>query len=123
VLSGSSALGTTDRNVMGAITVPVGYIEGGVEDISRAAAEADYAALSDGIPAAIVARSSGDHITISFNDQTIVAQEAEMALNWMDLALYGTQEAYDALTSTNICTGCEPGLYTLTSKNMEKLLQ
>lgn len=123
VLSGSSALGTADVNVMGAITVPVGYSEGGPEDISRAAAEADYAALSEGVPGMIVARTTGDHITISFTDQTIVAQEAETGLNWMDLVLYGTQAAYDALTSDTICTGCEPGLYNLESKNLEELLQ
>ncbi|MBN1653408.1 MAG: hypothetical protein JXA30_06490 [Deltaproteobacteria bacterium] len=120
VLSGSSALGTTDVNVMGAITVPVGYAEGGAEDISRAAATADYEALPEGIPAMIVARSTGDHMTIS-TDPTALAQEAEMSLNWLDLCLYGTHEAYDALTSPNICTGCEPGLWTLTSKNIEKL--
>ena len=70
----------------------------------------------------IVTRSSGDHLTISYGDQTIVAREAEISLNWMDLALYGTREAYDALTSQNICTGCDPGLWTLTSKNLETLL-
>jgi hypothetical protein len=123
VLSGSSAVGATDATVMGAISVPVGYIECGPEDISRAAAGADYAALTDGIPAMIVARSSGDHLTISSGDQTIVAREAEMSLHWMDLALYGTREAYDALTSQTICTGCEPGLWTLTSRNLEALLQ
>jgi hypothetical protein len=121
VLSGSSALGSTDVNAMGAINVPVGYTEGGTEDISRAAAESDYAALPEGVPAMIAARSSGDHVTISFTDQTIVGQEAEIALNWMDLCLYGTKEAYDALTSDPICTGCEAGLYTFTSKNIEKL--
>ncbi len=123
VLSGSSAIGATDTAVMGSITAPVGFIEGGPEDISRAPAEADYAALSDGVPAMIVARSTGDHLTISYGDQTIVAREAEISLNWMDLALYGTPEAYDALTSPNICTGCDPGLWTLTSKHLETLLQ
>jgi len=122
VLSGSSAIGTTDVSIMGAITAPVGYIEGGPEDISRAAAEMDYAAMTDGVPAMIVARSTGDHLTVSYGDQTIVAREAEMSLHWMDLALYGTRAAYDALTSPTICTNCDPGLWTLTSKHLEALL-
>jgi hypothetical protein len=71
----------------------------------------------------IVARSTGDHFTISFTDVTIVTQESETALYWMDLILYGAQAAYDALTSDTICTGCEPGMYTLKSKNIETLLQ
>jgi hypothetical protein len=120
VLSGSSALGSTDVNVMGAISVPVGYVCGGTEDVSHAPAIADYEALPNGIPAMILSRSSGDHITIS-TDVTILAQEAEMALNWMDLSLYGTKEAFNALTSATVCSGCEAGVWTLTSKNLETL--
>lgn len=120
VLSGSSALGSTDANVMGAISVPVGYATGGTEDVSHAAVFADYEALPDGIPAMIVSRSSGDHVTVS-TDTTILPQEAEMALNWMDLSLYGTKKACEALSSATVCSGCEPGVWTLTSKHLETL--
>jgi predicted dienelactone hydrolase len=120
VLSGSSALGSTNTSVMAAISVPVGYVEGGTEDISRAAAMSDYAALSPGIPAMIVSRSSGNHLMIS-TDPTNLAQEAEISLDWMDLSLYGTKEAFNALTSATLCSGCQPGIWTLTSKNLETL--
>lgn len=80
----------------------------------------DYALLSAGIAAMVVNRSTGDHITVS-TDEMVLPQVAEIALNWMDLAVFGTPEAADALTSPTVCTGCAPGVWTLTSKNMETL--
>ena len=120
VLSGSSAFFGADAMVIGGISVPVGYVVGGSEDIAGANAAADYDALADGIPAMIVSRSSGDHMTVS-TDMTILPQVAEIALNWMDLTLYGTKEAAEALNSPTVCSGCEQGVWTLKSKNLEQL--
>lgn len=120
VLSGSSAVGSVDKAIMGAVKVPVGYIVGGEEDIAGANARGDYAALKEGIPAMIVNRREGDHQTVS-TDEKILPEDAEIALNWMDLVLYGTPAAYDALTSKNVCDKCTPGDWTLTAKHLEKL--
>jgi hypothetical protein len=52
----------------------------------------------------------------------ILPEVAEIALNWMDLALYGTADAHDALTSANVCASCTAGDWMLQSKNLEALL-
>jgi len=122
VLSGSSAFAGANQAVMSKITVPVGYIVGGSQDIAGANATADYDALADGIPAMIVSRFEGDHRTVS-TDPGILAHEAEIALNWLDLALYGTQAAHDELTSETVCASCEAGHFQLKSKGLETLLQ
>jgi hypothetical protein len=46
-----------------------------------------------------------------------------MALHWMDLTLCGTPEAAEALSSDTVCSGCEPSVWTLTSKHLETLQQ
>ena len=121
VLSGSSALAATDTKVMAAIDVPIGYVVGSSdEDIAAPNAIADYEAMGDGVPGMIVSRSSGDHVTVS-TDTTVLAQVAEIALDWMDLALYGTPAAADALTSPNVCAKCEPGMWTLKEKHLATL--
>jgi hypothetical protein len=123
VLSGSSALGSSDRAAMGAISVPVGYVVGGPdEDIAYAAANMDYDLLEDGVPGMVVNRSMGDHVTVS-TDETILPQHAEIALNWMDLAIYGTREAAETLKSPTLCTGCQAGVWTLKSKNLDMLVK
>jgi hypothetical protein len=122
VLSGSSSIGSADLSVINAIEVPVGYVVGGPEDIAGANATSDYDALGAGIPAMIVSRSSGDHMTVS-TDTMILPQVAEIALNWMDLALYGTQAAADALKSPTICTGCQAGVWSLKSKGLDTLVK
>jgi len=122
VLSGSSSVSGADTAVMSAITVPIGYVVGGAEDIAGANATADYDALKAGIPAMIISRSSGDHMTVS-TDTMVLPQVAEMALDWMDLALYGTKEAADALKSATLCTGCMAGVWKLKSKDLELLVQ
>jgi predicted dienelactone hydrolase len=119
LLSGSSAIGST---MVDGIKVPVAYVVGGTEDISRTNAEADYAAFADGLPAMIVKRSSGDHLTIS-NDQTVMVDAADISVNWLDLTMFGLQGALDALKSPTVCTGCQAGLWTMTSKNLEKLVK
>jgi hypothetical protein len=72
------------------------------------------------IPVLIEMRSSGDHPFIS-SDATVVKQAAEMGLNWLDLTLFGTKAAFDALSKPEPCTGLMPGLWTAKSKNLEKL--
>jgi hypothetical protein len=101
-------------------TVPVGYVVGGRDDIAGANASADYDALKAEIPAMIVSRSTGDHVTVS-TDMAVLDDVAEIALNWIDLALYGTKQAAEALTAANVCSICDAGMWKLKSKNLEKL--
>ena len=122
VLSGSSAVGSVDKTVMEKVTVPVGYIVGGSEDIAGANAKGDYDAMKEGLPAMIVHRRAGDHPTVS-TDPMVLPQNAEISLNWLELALYGKQQAYDDLKSENVCDVCTPGDWTLESKNLESLLK
>jgi predicted dienelactone hydrolase len=120
VLSGSSSTSGADARVINAIKVPVGYITGGSEDISAANVDADYALLNKELPVMVVSRATGDHITVS-TDEKILPVDAEIGLNWMDLALFGTKEAADALKSPAVCALCEPGLWKMKSRNLEKL--
>jgi hypothetical protein len=120
VLSGSSSVGGTDTAVMKKVKVPLGFIVGGSEDIAGANATGDYNALNEGIPAMIVNRRVGDHQTVS-TDPMIAPEVAEIALNWMDLAVNGTKAALDALNSANHCDKCTPGDWMIKSKNLEKL--
>lgn len=120
VLSGSSTSGGVDANLMRSISVPVGYIVGGSDDIASARATMDFKAMQDGVPAMIVRRYEGDQDEVS-TDASILAAEAEIALNWMDLVLFGTHQAYDALTSSSVCGDCTPGDWKLESKHMETL--
>lgn len=120
VLSGSSAVGSVNTNVMKAIKIPVGYIVGGSEDIAGGNAEGDYEAMNDGVPAMIVNRHEGDHETVSTNPM-IAPFVAEIALDWMDLAVYGTKAAHDALNSMNVCNSCKPGEWMIKSKSIDML--
>lgn len=123
VLSGSSAIGASSPEVMAEIKVPLGFVVGSAtEDMAAAPALGDYQALGDGIAGMIVNRFEGDHFLISAGD-TILPEIGEIALNWMVLVLYGTQQAYDALTSANVCDSCTPGWWTLQGKNLDTLLQ
>jgi predicted dienelactone hydrolase len=120
VLSGSSSTSGAGVRVINAIKVPVGYITGGSEDISAADVDADYALLNKELPVMVVSRATGDHITVS-TDKKILPVDAEIGLNWMDLALFGTKEAADVLKSPAVCALCEPGLWKMKSRNLEKL--
>lgn len=122
VLSGSSGFGAANREVIDRIKVPVGYIVGGATDVAGANATSDYDALPAGVPAAIVSRFEGDHRTVS-TDPDILDDEAEISLSWMELAVFGSGRAHDALTSATVCQGCEPGHYTLKAKHLETLLR
>jgi len=121
VLSGSSAMGSANAMVIDNITVPVGYVVGGEEDIAGANATYDYEAMKEGLPAMIAHRFEGDHLTVS-SDMMIVPDVGKIGLSFMNLALYGSQEGYDELTSDTVCAGCEEGHWTLESKNLETLL-
>jgi len=122
VLSGSSGFGGADTTVTNAIKVPVAYVVGGEEDIARANAEADYEAFASGIPSMIVSRSSGDHLMIS-NNAEVMTDAADMSINWLDLTMFGLQGALDALNAPTVCSGCDSGLWTVTSKNLDTLVK
>jgi predicted dienelactone hydrolase len=122
VLSGSTAMGSPNKTVINGIKVPVAYVVGGTEDIARANAEADYQAFTAGLPAMMVKRSSGDHLTIS-NNAMVMADAADISVNWLDLTLFGLGGALEALKTPTVCTGCQSGLWTLTAKNLETLVK
>jgi dienelactone hydrolase len=124
VLSGSSAIpGSSDDLIdaaMGAITVPIAYVTGGPEDISRGQIAKDYAALGDGIPAYVASRSEADHLTVSTDVGILTDEVAAIAVNWFDLALYDNTEAATALTD-DPCPACAEGTWTVESKNLASL--
>jgi len=123
VLSGSSALGSVDKEIMKSITIPVGYVVGNMsEDVAAPNAADDYDAMQDGIPALLVNRTMGDHLTVS-TDAMILPQDAEIALNWMDLALFGNKQAHDMLMSPAVCNGCTANTWVVKSKHLDKLLK
>lgn len=105
---------------MKAVTAPVGYVVGGSEDIAGAAASADYDNLNAGIPAALISRAMGDHVTVS-TDVMILPDVAEIALNWLDLSLYGTVDARKALSASSVCASCKNGPWMLKAKHLETL--
>lgn len=122
VLSGSSGVGKTDLETMQAITVPVGYVEGGPTDQTRKRAESDYAAMDQTLPAMFVTRDVAGHVTIS-TDVAMLEETADIAHHWLDLVLYGNSDSYDELNSENVCSDCTPGKWSLTSRNLERLVQ
>ena len=75
----------------------------------------DYDLLPAKVPAMVVQRASGDHPTVSTN-KDMQRDEAEMALNWFRATLYHDKAAARTLT-TVICDGCDPKIWTATSKN------
>lgn len=122
VLSGASGVGAADAAVIERINVPIGYVVGGEADVIRTSAFSDYEALPNGVPAMIVSRSEGDHRAVSL-DQAILVDEAEIALHWMELAVFGSQAAHAWLTSPSLCEGCAPGQYELKAKHLDTLLR
>jgi hypothetical protein len=122
ILSGSSAATGPAANILNNIKIPVAYMVGADEDIAKANALGDYEGFPDGVPAVVYSRSSGDHVLIS-SDRTVIAQGAEIALNWFDLTLYGTKAALDVLTAKEPCSMCMPGQWTMTAKNLETLVR
>ena len=79
----------------------------------------DVEVLPEGVPGFIAARNTADHVLVS-TDPEILADVGEIALNWMDLALYGSAAARDAVTG-NPCEGCEEGLWSTTHRHLDAL--
>lgn len=120
VLSGSAAFPGAPpedaERVISSITVPIGYVTGGPEDISRANVQQDFGFAE--VPAYIANRASGDHVAVS-TDPGMLVEHADIALNWLDLTLYGNESARTALLSNPCATaGCAPDLWTVQSKNL-----
>ena len=51
----------------------------------------------------------------------ILKENAEIALNWLDLVLYGTKQAHDVLTSPEVCEKCTRGTWKVKAKHLETL--
>lgn len=124
ILSGSSAGPIATRAqaaaVMSRIDVPVGFAVGGPEDIANAAAHLDYDVLTADVPGYVASRSEGDHPTVS-TDVGILAEVAEIGVNWLSLSLYGSEDARQAL-SENPCGSCPLGRWTVTAKHLDDLI-
>jgi hypothetical protein len=88
------------------------------DDIAAPNALMDYQMLM--VPSMIVNRSMGDHMTVS-TDTMILPEVAEIALNWLDLSLYGNKQAAAALKAPNVCASCSAGMWKLQSKMWEML--
>jgi len=120
ILSGSSIGPGATREaaavVMNKVSVPVGFVVGGSEDIAHDQADQDYDLLADGLAAMVASRTSGNHVTVS-TDQEILADAAEIGTNWIRFTLYGDGAAKEALTG-NPCGDCEPGLWSIKTKNL-----
>ena len=121
VLSGSSAIGSTSKRIMEAIDVPVGYVIGASNDIAGGPARSDYQAMLEGVPAMIVSRAKGGHITVS-TTTSILEEVADISFHWMDLVLYGNSDSYDELMSDDVCSDCTPGIWSMESKYLDTLL-
>ncbi len=121
VLSGSSAVGSISKRVLDGITVPVGFVVGGDTDIAGANAKKDFAAMDQTIPAMLVSRREGGHMTVS-TTVSILEQAADISFHWMDLVLYGNQASYDELNSEDVCSDCVPGDWSMASRNLETLI-
>jgi predicted alpha/beta-hydrolase family hydrolase len=102
--------------IMSEITVPAIWIVGGPEDIARRPANLDYSALPAGVPGAIVERSSGDHPTVSMTT-TILADIAQMGLNWFRATLYHDRAAGQVL-ATRACDRCDPQVWSVKAKHI-----
>lgn len=125
VLSGSGALpGSPPEHVRAAIEgvdVPIAYVTGGPEDISRAAIDAEYELLADRVPAYVALRSEGDHVAVSTTESILADEVAGIGINWFDLVFNGNEVALTALTD-NPCPQCPAELWTAKSTNLESLV-
>jgi dienelactone hydrolase len=121
ILSGSSnPPGSTAEHVaavMGNVMVPLGYVSGGPEDLSRARIQLDYGALPVGVPAFVARRFEGDHQTVSVNPD-ILLEVADISVNWIDFALYANTRLRQTLLNKP-CSFCEPGVWEVEAKNLK----
>jgi len=124
ILSGSSVGPTATRDqaaaVIDKVTQPVGFVVGGAEDVAGAQASQDYDLLAEGIPGYLARRAAGDHPTVS-TDPDILADVAEIGINWLDLVLAGNETARRNLTE-NPCGSFESGMWSVEAKNLDSLV-
>ena len=120
VLSGSSVGPGAKREdaaaIMNRVSVPVGFVVGGPEDIASDQADQDYDLLADGLASMVVKRISGDHRTVS-TDPAMLSDAANIAINWIKGTLYGDKTAIKDLTEA-ACSQCEAGVWTVKTKNL-----
>jgi len=118
VLSGSSVPPGGTRaaaaEIMDHIKVPVAYVTGGPTDISRVMVQQDYDLVS-GAPAYVARRRAGDHVMVSTNT-AVLAEVADIGINWLDYMLYGTPQARANLLPTP-CSTCPVGTWSVRSKD------
>ena len=123
VLSGSSVGPGATREqataVMTHVTVPVGFAVGASEDLAHPQALQDYEVLPAGVPGFVASRASGDHVLVS-TDTGILAEAAEIGINWMDLVLYGNETARRAVAERP-CGACAADLWTVAAKHLDAL--
>jgi len=121
VLSGSSvgpeATLEQATEAMRDVSVPLGFVVGGPEDVARLQANQDYDLLEAGLAAMVVERVSADHETVS-TDPDMQADAAGIALHWLNAILFDDHEAVEALTDGTPCTTCAPGVWTVKTKNL-----
>jgi hypothetical protein len=126
VLSGSGSLPGTPpaqaQQVMSAVTVPIAYVTGGPEDISRANVQQDYGDLRNGVPAYVALRASADHPTLSTTESILGDEIAPISINWFALAFYGSRPALRSLT-TDPCPTCAHDLWTVMHKNLDTMVR
>ncbi|HEY6532857.1 MAG TPA: hypothetical protein VIY72_11165 [Acidimicrobiales bacterium] len=124
VLSGSSSFPGSPPEaaaaVMADIDVPVGYVNGGPEDISTANIEQDYGLLPVGVAAYWAHRSTATHQVVS-TDPAVLTEVAEISTNWIDFTLYGNPELETTLLQ-DPCGSCAAGTWTTASKNLDLLV-
>ena len=120
VLSGSSVGPNQTREaaqaITGKVSAPVLFVVGGKEDIATPAVEMDYGLLPGGVAAMVVTRSSGDHRTVS-TDPAMLADSADISVNWFKATLYRDAAAIKALAN-GICSRCDPKTWSAKSKNL-----
>jgi dienelactone hydrolase len=124
VLSGSSVGPGAAREqaaaVMDEVVVPVGFAVGGPEDIASSQAVQDFELLRPGVAGFVASRATGAHQTVS-TDPAILAEVAEISVNWLDLALDGNETAHASLVDAP-CRACPPGMWTVRAKHLDSLV-
>lgn len=120
VLSGSSVLpgapAAAAAKIMSAIHVPIGFVVGGPQDISRTNARQDYHLITSGQPAMFASRATGDHLTVS-TKQPELTEDAEISTDWIDYAINANPQSLERLRH-NPCSTCPAGTWTIELKNI-----
>jgi dienelactone hydrolase len=124
VLSGSSVGPGAAREqaaaVMDSVRVPVGFVVGGPEDIASSQAIQDFELLGPRVAGYVASRTTGDHVAVS-TDTAILAEVGEISVNWLDLALDGTDAARRHLMDRP-CQSCAAGFWTVRAKHLDALV-